>query len=136
VEARSRTAPGLPPAAGGKPWGGRIPPHAPAAPPLAAVRGLVFVGFPLHPAGKPADARGAHLRDVTIPMLFLQGTRDELADLALLHPLVDQLGARASLRLFENADHAFHVPVRTGGNDAQLRAQMAGAVATWIATLR
>jgi predicted alpha/beta-hydrolase family hydrolase len=136
VEESSRYAPGLPLFAGGKSFGGRMTSQAQAAAPLAAVRGLVFVGFPLHPAGKPADARGAHLRDVTIPMLFLQGTRDELADLALLHPLVDQLGARASLRLFENADHAFHVPARTGGSDAQLRAQMAGAVATWIATLR
>ena len=136
VEESSRSAPGLPLFAGGKSFGGRMTSQAQAAAPLAGVRGLIFVGFPLHPAGKPADARGAHLRDVAIPMLFLQGSRDELADLALLHPLVSQLGARASLRLFEDADHAFHVPARTGRTDAQLRAQMAGAVADWIATLR
>jgi predicted alpha/beta-hydrolase family hydrolase len=97
------------------------------------VRGLVFVGFPLHPAGKPGDERGAHLTDVHVPMLFLQGTRDELADMALLVPLVDRLGARATLRRVDDADHAFHVPARTGRKDAQVRAEMADTLADWIA---
>jgi predicted alpha/beta-hydrolase family hydrolase len=132
----ARLAPGAALVAGGKSYGGRMTSQAQAVNPLPAVRGLVFVGFPLHPAGKPADTRAAHLLDVAIPMLFLQGTRDELADLALLRPVVTQLGTRASLRLFDGADHAFHVPARAGRNDAELRAEMADSVATWIDTIR
>lgn len=98
---------GLPLFAGGKSFGGRMTSQAQAIEPLAGVRGLVFVGFPLHPAGKPADERGAHLADVKVPMLFLQGSRDELADLALLRPVVERLGDRATLAVFEGADHSF-----------------------------
>ena len=109
--------------------------QAQAASPLPGVRGLVFVGFPLHPPGKPADERGAHLFDVQVPMLFLQGTRDEFAELSLLQDLVRKLGARASLKLFDDADHSFHVPARTGKKDPQIRAEMADAMAEWIARL-
>jgi predicted alpha/beta-hydrolase family hydrolase len=102
---------------------------------LARVDGLVFLGFPLHPAGKPSDQRAAHLFDVRVPMLFLQGTRDALADLAVLRPLVERLGAGATLRLFDDADHAFHVPARTGRKDADVRAEMLDALAAWALTL-
>jgi predicted alpha/beta-hydrolase family hydrolase len=136
VAEAARLAPGIALVAGGKSFGGRMTSQAQAATALAGVRGLVFIGFPLHPAGKPADARGAHLRDVAVPMLFLQGTRDALADLALLRPLVAHLGTRATLRLFDDADHAFHVPARTGRKDAEVRAEVADAVATWIDAIR
>jgi predicted alpha/beta-hydrolase family hydrolase len=118
--------------AGGKSFGGRMTSQAQAASPLPGVRGLVFVGFPLHPPDKPADERGAHLFDVQIPMLFLQGTRDELAELSLLRNLAVKLGARASLKLFDDADHSFHVPARTGKKDPQIRAEMADAMAEWM----
>ena len=107
--------------------------QAQAAAPLPGVRGLVFVGFPLHPAGKPADERGAHLADVQVPMLFLQGTRDELADLALLEPLVARLGPRATLCRYADADHAFHVPAKSGRKDADVRAEVADALTAWMA---
>ena len=99
---------------------------------VAGVRGIVFLGFPLHPAGRPSDERAKHLFEVQIPMLFLQGTRDELADLQLLQPLVERLGARATLKLFADADHSFHVPARTGRKDAEVRAEMLDALAGWI----
>ncbi|MBC7939073.1 MAG: dienelactone hydrolase family protein, partial [Chitinophagaceae bacterium] len=91
-----------------------------------------FVGFPLHPAGKPADERAAHLFEVTCPMLFLQGTRDELAALPLLQPLVRQLGAHATLALFDDADHAFHVRASSGRTHAQTRDALAAAMASWL----
>ena len=100
--------------------------------PLPGVRGLVFVGFPLHPAGKPSDERGEHLSDVKLPMLFLQGTRDELASLTLLEPLLQRLGERATLVLFDDADHAFHVRARSGSNDAQTRAALVEAMVRWM----
>jgi predicted alpha/beta-hydrolase family hydrolase len=134
VAAASRLVPGLALFAGGKSFGGRMTSQAQAASPLPGVLGLVFVGFPLHPPGKPSDERGAHLLDVLIPMLFLQGTRDEFADLQLLSMLVEPLGARATLELFDDADHSFHVPARTGRKDSQIRLEMATAVAEWIAT--
>jgi len=99
---------------------------------LPYVRGLIFVGFPLHPAGKPADERAQHLEQVALPMLFLQGTRDELADLGLLRPVIERLGERATLELFDNADHAFHVPARTGRRDADVRNDMLDAMVRWI----
>ena len=133
VAEAARRAPGLALFAGGKSFGGRMTSQAQAASPMPGVRGLVFLGFPLHPAGKPADERGAHLADVRIPMLFLQGTRDELADLSLLRPLVERLGTRATLRLFDDADHSFHVPARTGRKDAEIRQEVADAMAEWIA---
>jgi predicted alpha/beta-hydrolase family hydrolase len=135
VAEAQRQWPGLPLLAGGKSFGGRMTSQAQAAAPLPGVRGLVFVGFPLHPAGKPGTERAAHLQDVALPMLFLQGTRDELADLALLRPVVDALGARATLRLFDDADHAFHVRARSGSNDRAVLAALADTIAQWASTL-
>ncbi|MFO1412332.1 MAG: alpha/beta family hydrolase [Burkholderiales bacterium] len=132
VTAAARLAPRLPLFAGGKSFGGRMTSQAQAATPLPRVRGIVFVGFPLHAAGKPGVERTAHLGEVKVPMLFLQGDRDDLADLALLRPEVARLGRRAHLEVFPGADHAFHVPVRSGGNDLRLRAELAAAVAAWI----
>ena len=106
--------------------------QAQAIEPLPGVKGLAFLGFPLHPAGKPSVERAAHLGKVKIPMLFLQGTRDELAQLELLQPIIDGLGARATLKPLQDADHSFHVPARTGRKDAQVRAEMLDALATWV----
>src|SRR5688572_23781802 len=110
VAEASRRLPGMPLVAGGKSFGGRMTSQAQAASPLPGVRGLAFIGFPLHPAGKPSDDRADHLAQVTVPMLFLQGTRDELAGLELLQPVVDRLQPLATLQLFGDADHSFHVP--------------------------
>jgi predicted alpha/beta-hydrolase family hydrolase len=106
--------------------------QAQAESPLPDVRGLVFLGFPLHPPGRPSDERGAHLFNTQIPMLFLQGTRDGLADLSLLQPLVKRLGKGATLALYEDADHTFHVPARTGRKDVEIRAEMLDAIARWM----
>jgi predicted alpha/beta-hydrolase family hydrolase len=130
----ARRLPGLTLLAGGKSFGGRMTSQAQAALPLPGVRGLVFVGFPLHPAGVPSSDRAKHLFDVQIPMLFLQGTRDELADLPLVEALAGQLGPRAFLELFAEADHSFHVPKRSGRSDAQVIAGLADTLANWIAT--
>jgi predicted alpha/beta-hydrolase family hydrolase len=119
--------------AGGRSFGGRMTSQAQALDPLGGVRGLVFFAFPLHPAGKPSTERAAHLSAVTVPMLFLQGTRDALADLALLQGTVAGLEGRASLELIEDADHAFHVPARTGRKDADVLAQILDAAAAWMA---
>jgi hypothetical protein len=132
VAEATRLVPGLPLVAGGKSFGGRMTSQAQAIAPLAGVRGLAFLGFPLHPAGKPSDVRAQHLFDVRIPMLFLQGTRDALAELTLLEPLVDRLDARATLKVFTGADHSFHVPVRTGRSDAEVRDEMLDAFISWI----
>jgi predicted alpha/beta-hydrolase family hydrolase len=132
VAEASRLVPKLALFAGGKSFGGRMTSQAQAASPLPGVRGLVFLGFPLHPPGKPSDERGKHLFDVKIPMLFLQGTRDELANLQLMLALVKQLGTRATLKLFPDADHSFHVPARTGRKDSEVRAEMLDALAEWI----
>ena len=131
VAEAARRLPGLPLLAGGKSFGGRMSSQAQAPLPLAGVRGLAFVGFPLHPAGKPADERAAHLSDVELPMLFLQGTRDELAELALLQAVVERLGSRARLALFDDADHAFHVRARSGRSDAQTLEAMLDEMAAW-----
>jgi len=128
----ARLVQGLALFAGGKSYGGRMTSQAQAAAPLPGVRGLVFLGFPLHPPGKPSDERGKHLFDVQIPMLFLQGTRDELANLPLIEALCQQLGARATLKLFPEADHSFHVPARTGRKDSDVRAELLDAMARWI----
>jgi uncharacterized protein len=116
--------------AGGKSFGGRMTSQAQATEALPGVRGLVFVGFPLHPAGKASDERGKHLFEVGVPMLFLQGTRDELAELSLLKPLCERL--KATLELFAEADHSFHVPARTGKKDAEVRAELLDAMARWM----
>ena len=106
--------------------------QAQAETPLPGVRGLVFLGFPLHSAGRPSDERAAHLFDVEIPMLFLQGTRDALADFRLMRRLTERLGPRATLKVFEDANHSFHVPVRTGRKDAEVRSEMLDALAGWL----
>ncbi|HUL56812.1 MAG TPA: alpha/beta family hydrolase [Usitatibacter sp.] len=118
--------------AGGKSFGGRMTSQAQAAGALSGVRGLVFLGFPLHAPGNPSDERGAHLSEVKVPMLFLQGTRDDFAKMELLRPLVKKLGPRATLVTFEDADHSFHVPARSGRKDEEIRAQMLDAMAVWI----
>ena len=120
---------------GGKSFGGRMTSQAQSVAPLPGVRGLAFLGFPLHPAGKPSQERAKHLFDVRVPMLFLQGSRDALADLALLRPVVERLGERASLRVFDDADHSFHVPARSGRRDADVRRDLLDALAAWILTV-
>ena len=125
-------APSLPLFAGGKSFGGRMTSQAQASGPLAGVRGLAFLGFPLHPPGEPSDARGEHLYHVQIPLLFLQGTRDDFARLDLIEPLVARLGNRAELKLFADADHSFHVPARSGRTDADLRTELTAMLADWI----
>jgi predicted alpha/beta-hydrolase family hydrolase len=132
VSAAARLAPSLPLFAGGKSFGGRMTSQAQAASPLPLVRGLVFIGFPLHPAKRPSDARAKHLYDVKIPMLFLQGTRDELADLTLLKPIVQRLGDGATLKVLEGADHSFHVLVRSGRTDADIATEMFDTLCAWI----
>lgn len=141
VTEMSRLAPGLVLVAGGKSFGGRMTSQAQAVSPLPGVRGIAFLGFPLHPAGRPSDERGKHLFDVRVPMLFLQGTRDRLADLQLLEPLVERLGARANLHIIAGADHSFHVQARSRPaiqafegrrNDAEVKAAMLDALAGWI----
>jgi uncharacterized protein len=135
VAEAARLAEGLPLFAGGRSFGGRMTSQAQAAAPLPGIRGLVFFAFPLHPAGKPADTRAAHLTDVDIPMLFLQGTQDALAELGLLRPVVAQLGARGTLRLAEHADHSFHVPAKTGRKDPEILAELLDAAAAWMKSL-
>ena len=132
VAEAARLAPTRPLIAGGKSFGGRMTSQAQAASPLAGVLGLAFLGFPLHPAKRPARERARHLDDVKIPMLFLQGTRDALAELAELEPVCAALGNRATLKLFADADHSFHVPARTGRKDAQVLSEMMDALAGWI----
>ncbi len=132
VAEASRRCPKLPLLAGGKSFGGRMTSQAQSLSPLPKVRGLAFVGFPLHPAGKPSDDRAKHLFDIKIPMLFLQGDNDKLAELSLLEPLTKALGSRASLRVFEYADHSFHVPVRSGRIDREVMNEMLDALAAWI----
>lgn len=118
--------------AGGKSFGGRMTSLAQATTPLPLVRGLVFLEFPLHPAGKPAIERAAHLAGIAVPMLFVQGTRDTLADLALLRPVTDAIGPRATLLTVDGADHGFHVPVRSGRSDAAVLAGILDATAAWM----
>jgi predicted alpha/beta-hydrolase family hydrolase len=132
VAEMSRLAPELALIAGGKSFGGRMTSQAQAAAPLPGVRAIPFLGFPLHPPGRPADERGEHLFNVRVPMLFLQGTRDEFADMKLLQSLADRLGARATLKLLADADHSFHVPARSGRTDAETRAEMLDALARWV----
>ena len=135
VAEASRRLPDFALVAGGKSFGGRMTSQAQAAAPLPGVRGLAFLGFPLHPAGKPSEERARHLSDVRVPMLFLQGSRDALADLALLRPVIERLGDRASLTVFDEADHSFHVPARSGRRDADVRRKLLDALAAWILTV-
>jgi predicted alpha/beta-hydrolase family hydrolase len=128
----ARRCPGLPLIAGGKSFGGRMTSQAQARAPLDGVRGLAFFGFPLHPAGKPSDDRAKHLSEIKIPMLFLQGTRDSLAELKLLEPVVKRLGRSATLHRVEGADHSLHVPARSGRNDAEAMQEILDAFSDWV----
>jgi predicted alpha/beta-hydrolase family hydrolase len=132
VRDAARLLPELPLFAGGKSFGGRMTSQAQAAAPLPGVRGLVFLGFPLHPAGRPSQQRGKHLFDVSVPMLFLQGTRDQLALPAEIEPLCKALGSRATLVSFQEADHSFHVPARSGRRDADVCRDVLHALSRWI----
>jgi predicted alpha/beta-hydrolase family hydrolase len=123
--------PELPLIAGGKSFGGRMTSQAQAAAPLPGVRGLAFLGFPLHPVKRPSDERAAHLFDVHVPMLFLQGTRDQLADMQLLQSVINRLGKGASLHLIQDAEHSFHVPARSGRKDADVRGEMLDTFVRW-----
>jgi predicted alpha/beta-hydrolase family hydrolase len=133
VAEAARRVPSLPLFAGGKSFGGRMTSQAQAETALPAVQGLVFLGFPLHPAKKPSDARAQHLLLVDIPMLLLQGTRDALADMTLLEVVIEKLGPRASLIKIDDGDHAFHVPKRSGRTDAEVLAAMLDELVRWIA---
>ena len=127
-----RLVPKLPLIAGGRSFGGRMTSQAQAVATLPGVLGLAFLAFPLHAAGRPSDERAAHLFDVHVPMLFIQGTRDELADRSHLQPVIERLGDRATLALFQDADHSFHVPARTGRKDPEVRREILDALAAWI----
>jgi len=132
VAEAGRRLPKLPLFAGGKSFGGRMSSQAQAESAMPGVRGLVFVGFPLHPAGKPSQERAAHLLQVDCRMLFLQGTRDELAELSLLQQVLKPLGERATLKIFDDADHSFHVRARSGQTDDQVREAMVEAMVRWF----
>lgn len=131
VAAGREAAGDLPVLAGGKSMGGRMTSRAAAAEPLEGVAGLVFLGFPLHPAGQPGISRADHLSRVDLPLLFLQGTRDTLADLPLLRPVVERLGERATLHVIEHADHMFHVLKRSGRTDDEVLDELAATIAAW-----
>jgi predicted alpha/beta-hydrolase family hydrolase len=132
VRVAIETAPRLPLFAGGKSMGGRMTSQAAAQGALENVKGLIFFGFPLHPPKRPGTKRAEHLAKVKMPMLFLQGTRDTLADLDLLRPVVADLGARAKLHVIETADHSFHVPKKSGRNDAEVLRELAETAAAWM----
>jgi len=136
VAAAAEQCPGLPLIAGGKSFGARMTSQAQARTSLDRVQGLAFFGFPLHPAGKPSSDRADHLADVKIPMLFLQGTNDKLAELDLLEPMVEKLGARATLHLVDGADHSFHVPKRSGRNDSEVVVEVLDTFVAWIAAIK
>ena len=136
VAAAARLAPELPLFAGGRSFGGRMTSQAQALEPLPGVRGLAFLGFPLHPAGAPSDTRAEHLAAVRVPMLFLQGTHDALAERTLLEAQVERLGPRATLHLIAGADHSFHMPARSGRKDAEVRGELWQVLGSWVEALR
>ncbi len=131
VAAAGEAAGDLPLLAGGKSMGGRIASVAAAEAALPGVRGIVFFGFPLHGAGKPSTGRAEHLAHVTVPMLFLQGTRDNLADLSLLRPVCERLGSGARLHVVEGADHSFHVLKRCGRSDGEVLEELSTTTRAW-----
>ena len=135
VAEAGRRCPGLTLIAGGKSFGGRMTSQAQASVPLEGVRGLVFAGFPLHPAGKPSSDRAKHLADIHIPMLFLQGARDALAEVALIEPVVKRLGPPATLHLVDGADHSFHVLARSGRNDRAVLREILDAFVGWAGAI-
>ena len=132
VAEAARLLPRVPLIAGGKSFGGRMTSQAQAQDALSGVRGLAFLGFPLHAAGRPSRDRGDHLFDIRVPMLFLQGTSDALADLEELKPLCRALGTRATLKLLKDADHSFHVPAKSGRDDQQVLTEAMDALMGWL----
>jgi predicted alpha/beta-hydrolase family hydrolase len=132
VAEAGRRCPGLPLIAGGKSFGGRMTSQAQAKATLAGVRGLAFLGFPLHPAGKPSSDRASHLADIDIPLLFVQGTRDSLAELKLIEAVVASLKPSTSLHPVNGADHSFHVPARSGRNDRDVMNEILDVASAWI----
>ena len=132
VAEAARVMPGLPLFAGGKSFGGRMTSTAAAESPLPGVRGLVFLGFPLHPPGQPGIGRAEHLDRVTVPMLFLQGTRDTFAQLPLLEPVIARLDPRATLHLIDGGDHSFKVPKRSGRTPEDVLNDLADTIAEWV----
>ena len=136
VRAAAKAAPGLPLLAGGKSFGGRMSSQAASQGLLAGVRGLVFFGFPLHPPNRPGTKRAEHLAKVPMPMLFLQGTRDTLADLILLRPICRDLGSLATLHIIETADHSFHVLKSSGKTDGEVMRELAQTTASWAENLQ
>ncbi len=132
VAEAARYADTLPLFAGGKSMGGRMTSMAYAAEPLEGLRGLIFFGFPLHPPGKPSTERAEHLSSVEIPMLFLQGTKDEFAEMSLLKPVVEKLNKVATLHLIEHADHSFHVPKNSGRSDEDVKQELAAVVRGFV----
>ena len=132
VAAAHALVPALPLIAGGKSFGGRMTSQAQAAIPLPQVRGLAFLGFPLHPPKEPSDTRAEHLSKVKVPMLFLQGARDEFAQASLLNPLITRLGTLATLCELPDADHSFHVPARSTFTGSQINDRMLDALTSWI----
>ncbi len=128
----ARVAPGLPLFAGGKSFGGRMTSQAQVNQPLPGVSGLVFLGFPLHPPGRPGTTRATHLSEVRVPMLFLQGTRDEFAGLDLLRPIVKQLGKDATLHVVEGGDHSFRVLKRTGRTETDVMTELTETITSWV----
>jgi predicted alpha/beta-hydrolase family hydrolase len=135
VAEAARRCPGLPLIAGGKSFGGRMTSQAQAIAPLPGVRGLAFLGFPLHPPGKPSTSRAAHLSDIKIPMLFLQGTRDDFAEMTLLEPVLKDLEVLASLHVVQEGDHSLHVPARSGRNDREAMNEVLDALSAWVGGL-
>jgi predicted alpha/beta-hydrolase family hydrolase len=135
VAEAGRRCPGVPLIAGGKSFGGRMTSQAQAAAPLDGVHGLAFLGFPLHPSGKPSSDRAKHLAQVHVPLLFVQGTRDKLAELRLLESVVTDLGPSASVHLVSEADHSFHVLARSGRNDREVMDEILDALAAWIGAI-
>jgi predicted alpha/beta-hydrolase family hydrolase len=135
IDRARETAPELPLLAGGKSMGGRMTSQACAQGLLEPVKGLVFFGFPLHPPNRPGTKRAEHLAKVNVPMLFLQGTRDTLADLALLRPICEELGSRATLQVIPEGDHSFHVLKKAGKTDAEVIKELAEATRAWAAKL-
>lgn len=135
VTEAARLAPDLPLFAGGRSFGGRMTSQAQAIEPLPGVRGLIFIGFPLHPAGKPGIERAEHLAHVAVPMLFVSGERDALAEMELLKPVVERLGERATLKVIADADHSLKVPARSGRTSVQSENDALDAVEAWISGL-
>jgi hypothetical protein len=132
VAEAARLAPDLPLFAGGRSFGGRMTSQAQALAPLPGIRALVLLGFPLHPAGRPGIERARHLQDIQIPIMMIQGTRDALAELGLLEPIVARLSTRATLHRLQDADHAFHVPARSGRRDCEVQQDLLDAIDSWM----